>query len=218
MSLKSRFTEQDLEKIKNAVKHAESKISGEIVPVFVERSGSYEIANYRAGAVFASVSFLVIVVIDTYFPAYAIYDPFWIFVAVAADGITGAVLARYVDPVRKLFLNRGHLEQATSRRAQTAFLSEEVFNTRQRTGIMIFISFFEHKVIVLADSGISKVVEQKEWDALVQGIITNIRQGKLVDGIEAAIRRCGEILLEKGFVITPDDINELGDELRFDEK
>jgi len=40
----------------------------------------------------------------------------------------------------------------------------------------------------------------------------------LVEGTEAAISRCGEILLEKGFVITPDDINELKDDLRLDEK
>jgi len=217
MSLKSRFSEQDLERIKEAVKQAESKISGEIVPVFVERSGSYEIANYRAGGVFAAIAFLKIIIIDTYFPAYAVYDPFWIFVIVAGAGILGAVLANFIDPLRKLFLNRTYLDMATSRRAQTAFLAEEVFNTRQRTGIMIFISFFEHKVIVMADSGISKVVAQKEWDALVESIILHIRQGKLAEGIAGAIQRCGEILLEKGFIITPDDINELKDDLRFDQ-
>jgi putative membrane protein len=218
MSLKSRFSEQDLDKIRRAVKAAESKISGEIVPVFVERSGTYEIANYRAGAVFAAIAFLKIIVLDTWFPTLAIYDPFWIFVVVAGAGILGAVLAKYVDAVRKIFLNRIHLDLSTSRAAQGAFLTEEVFNTSQRTGIMIFVSFFEHKVIVLADTGISKVVAQHEWDSLVEGIISNIRQGKLVDGIEGAIKRCGEILLEKGFVISPDDINELGDDLRFDQK
>jgi putative membrane protein len=217
MSLKSRFSEQDLERIKEAVKQAESKISGEIVPVFVERSGSYEIANHRAGAVFAAIAFLKIIIIDTYFPAYAIYDPFWIFVIVAGAGILGAVLANFIDPLRKLFLNRTYLDMATSRRAQTAFLAEEVFNTRQRTGIMIFISFFEHKVIVMADSGISKVVAQKEWDALVESIILHIRKGQLAEGIAGAIKRCGEILLEKGFIISPDDINELKDDLRFDQ-
>lgn len=218
MSLKSRFSESDLTRIKNAVKQAESRISGEIVPVFVERSGNYDVAQYRAGLVFAGIAFFKIIIIDTYFPQYAVFDPFWLFIIVTASGILGALLSRYIDPVRKFFLNKGHLDQATARRAQTAFLAEEVFNTKQRTGIMIFVSFFEHKVIVLADSGISKVVDQKEWDSLVDGIISNIRQGKLVDGIEAAIGRCGEILLEKGFVIAPDDVNELGDDLRFDQK
>lgn len=108
------------------------------------------------------------------------------------------------------------MDQATRKRAENAFLQEEVFNTRQRTGIMIFISFFEHEVIVMADKGISEVVDQKEWDSMVRKIIDNVKQGKIVDGIEAAILRCGEILLEKGFVITPDDVNELGDDLRIE--
>jgi putative membrane protein len=66
----------------------------------------------------------------------------------------------------------------------------------------------------MADRGISKVVEQKEWDNVVRIMIENIRSGKLVEGIELAIKRCGEILLAKGFVKTDDDINELGDDLR----
>jgi putative membrane protein len=47
MSIQSRFSQQDLERIKAAVRTAEDKISGEIVPVFVERSGTYSIAVYR---------------------------------------------------------------------------------------------------------------------------------------------------------------------------
>lgn len=35
MSLKNRFTPQDLDRIKAAVKQAEEKISGEIVPVLL---------------------------------------------------------------------------------------------------------------------------------------------------------------------------------------
>jgi len=218
MSLQKRFSQQDLDRIKEAVRQAESKISGEIVPVFVERSSSYSIAGYRAGIFFAAIAFLKIIIIDTYFPAFAIYDPFWIFLLVVAAGLIGAALAQYVEPIQKLFLQKAYLDQATSRRAQSEFLSQEVFNTRLRTGIMIFISFFEHKVMVVADAGINKVVKQEEWDTLVQNIITSIRQGKLVEGIEGAVKRCGEILLEKGFVISPDDVNELGDDLRHDQK
>jgi putative membrane protein len=40
--------------------------------------------------------------------------------------------------------------------------------------------------------------------------------GKVVDGIEAAILRCGEILFEKGFLKTADDVNELKDDLRIE--
>jgi putative membrane protein len=144
-------------------------------------------------------------------------DPLFLFMAVVIGGLIGAGLINYVEPLKKLILNQAHLDQATRKRAESAFLAEEVFNTRHRTGIMIFVSFFEREVIVMADRGISKVVEQKEWDNLVRGITSHMKQAKVVEGIEAAIKRCGEILLEKGFVQTPDDINELRDDLRVEE-
>jgi len=153
---------------------------------------------------------------DRYYPSLAIYDPLKIFLGVALVGVIGAMISHFVDPVQKIFVSQEHLNRATRQRADTAFMQEEVFNTRHRTGIMIFISFFEREVIVMADRGISKVVEQKDWDKIVQGIIQNIRTGKVVDGIEAAILRCGDILLEKGFNKTTDDVNELGDDLRLE--
>ena len=66
----------------------------------------------------------------------------------------------------------------------------------------------------MADRGISKVVEQSEWDKIVAELVGFIRSGRAVEGIEAGIRRCGEILLQKGFHKTADDINELRDDLR----
>ena len=214
MSIQKRFTDQDFEKIKVAVKDAESKISGEIVPVFVERSGFYTIANYRAALIASSLTFLIIVLIDRYAPWLAVDDPLFIFLAVVLGGIVGASIPHFIHPAKRWFVNPKHLDEATKKKAETAFLEQEVFNTRHRTGIMIFVSFFEREVIVMADRGISKVVEQKEWDKMVQGIVENIRIGKVIEGIEGAIRRCGEILLEKGFVQTADDVNELRDDLR----
>ena len=217
MSIQKRFSAQELERIKAAVREAESKISGEIVPVFVEKSGFYSIANYRGALLGAALVFLLIVIFDRYVPM-AIYDrdPLLIFVFVSLGGFIGALMANFINPVKRLLLSQYHLDQATKKRAENAFLEEEVFNTRQRTGIMIFVSFFEHEVIVMADKGISKVVDQKVWDSLVRGIIENVRNGKITEGMEEAIKKCGEMLLEKGFVISADDVSELTDDLRIE--
>lgn len=216
MSIQKRFKPEELERIKAAVKQAESKISGEIVPVFVEKSGHYTIANYRAGVLGATAVFFLIILFDRYVPSLAVYDPVLIFVLVMLGGFIGALKANYIPFVKRMMLSQSYMDQSTRKRAESAFLQEEVFNTRLRTGIMIFISFFEHEVIVMADKGISKDVDQKEWDAIVRTIIENVKKGKVTDGIEKAILRCGEILLDKGFVISPDDVNELKDDLRME--
>ncbi|HCR53814.1 MAG TPA: hypothetical protein DIW27_05310 [Cytophagales bacterium] len=217
MSLKQRFSEQDLARIKAAVKDAESKISGEIVPVFVEKSGYYTIANYRGAMILASFAFSLIVIFDRYVPSLSVYDPLLIFVVVVVSGVLGAIITHYVLPIKFWLLSQFHLDQSTRKRAESAFLEEEVFNTRHRTGIMIFVSFFEHEVMVMADRGISKVVGQKEWDKIVGNLIEQIRKGNVTDGMIAAINRCTEVLLENGFVRTKDDVNELRDDLRLED-
>jgi putative membrane protein len=218
MRLKQTITEADLQRIKSAVKVAEDKISGEIVPVLVEHSGLYAVANYKASQIFAGLAFLIMIILDRYVITDVsntlYYDPVFIFFIVVAAGIIGFLIPQFSEGIRRRLLSQKQMDECTRQRAENAFLEEEVFNTRHRTGIMIFISFFEHEVIVMADRGISKVVDQKEWDAIVSDLIVHIRSGKIVAGIESGVKRCGEILLDKGFKKTADDVNELRDDLR----
>jgi putative membrane protein len=218
MNLKQNFSEADLQRIKNAVKDAENNISGEIVPVIVERSGPYTTATYKGGILLGLFCFVLIILLDRYVITDAsntlYYDPIFIFFVVILGGILGALVTTTFERIKRLLINQKQMDECTRQRAENAFLEEEVFNTRHRTGIMIFISFFEHEVIVMADRGISKVVDQKEWDKIVHDLVVHIRNGKVTDGIEAGIKRCGEILLEKGFHKTADDVNELRDDLR----
>src|ERR1700754_2288212 len=137
MSLQSRFSSEELSRIKAAVFEAESKISGEIVPVFVESSGRYTIANYRGGLIAAISTFLTIIFLDRYAPVqYAIYDPLTILITFLAAGIVGGGLAHYILPIKRLLINQADLDASTRVRAERAFLEQEVFNTRERTGIL----------------------------------------------------------------------------------
>jgi putative membrane protein len=218
MNLKQKFSEEDLQRIKHAVKEAENTISGEIVPVFVERSGTYATATYKGSIILGMVFFASMILLDRYVITDAsntlYYDPVFIFFVVVLGGVLGGLLTSIFEKLKRLLINQKQMDECTRQYAVNAFLEEEVFNTRHRTGIMIFISFFEHEVIVMADRGISKVVNQQEWDKIVKDLVSHIRNGKIVEGIEAGIKRCGEILLEKGFHKTADDINELRDDLR----
>lgn len=218
MKLKQKFSEADLQRIKGAVSEAEKKISGEIVPVIVERSGTYAIANFKASLIAGTICFILMIILDRYVIEDAshtlYYDPLFIFTVVMAGAAIGGLLPNLFPPLKRWLVSRDYLDESCRQSAENAFLEEEIFNTRHRTGIMIFISFFEHEVIVMADRGISKVVEQQEWDKIVAELVGNIRSGKIIEGIEAGIKRCGEILLEKGFQKTEDDINELRDDLR----
>ena len=94
-------------------------------------------------------------------------------------------------------------------------MDEEVFDTRERTGILIFVSLFERRVEVVGDSGINARVDPDDWVHVVEDILVGVRKGQMAEGFVKAINRCGALLEEKGVEIREDDSNELSDSVRF---
>ena len=92
-----------------------------------------------------------------------------------------------------------------------------MFKTIDRTGILIYISLLEHKVIVLGDKGINAVIDPEEWDTMVNNVVKGIKEKNPFKGIMNAINDCERVLLKHGFVVKPNDINELPNHLIIEE-
>jgi putative membrane protein len=74
------------------------------------------------------------------------------------------------------------------------FFVRRVTHTRNRCGILIFVSMAEHYARVIADEGIAQKVHQREWQAAIDTLIGHIRDGGIAAGFVAAIERCGAVL------------------------
>jgi putative membrane protein len=96
------------------------------------------------------------------------------------------------------------------KRALRHFTESGVYSTRDHTGILIFISLLERRVEILADKGISEKIPQNEWDDVIGGLITSIRENQMADGLCRAVELCGRKLAIH-FPVKPDDTNELSD-------
>ncbi|MFH1195269.1 MAG: TPM domain-containing protein [bacterium] len=214
MNIKKIFSENDLAEIKAAVQKAESEISGEIVPVVVEKCGNYSLSYYRASFLILAFTALLIFNIDRFYTPFLFVDPLTTFIVLAAGAVTGIILLFFYPQLKVLFIGNGEMERNVAIFTDAEFLSQEIFNTRQRTGILILIALFEKKVIIKADKGIAAVVDQKVWDDLIKSLISLIRKGEMKKGLIKAINDCAGILKERGFTISPDDTNELSDDLR----
>ncbi|RPH37202.1 hypothetical protein EHM92_03310 [bacterium] len=127
-------------------------------------------------------------------------------------------MPKMIPPLKRWFAGNLLMERRVAQRAAEAFVSEEVFKTRERTGIMIFLSILEHKVLVLGDSGINAKVKSEEWDDVVKRIVTGIRSGKPAEGLIDGIAQCGVLLQKHGVAIRQDDSDELSDSLRTNDK
>jgi len=89
-----------------------------------------------------------------------------------------------------------------------SFIEQGLHHTRDKTGILILISLFEHRVFVLADQGINDRVPKATWDEIVRMVTEGIRSGRTADALCAAVARCGE-LLEQHFPVKKGDTDEL---------
>ena len=93
-------------------------------------------------------------------------------------------------------------------------MEERVFATRDRTGVLIFVALFEHRVLVLADEGINERVDDDAWEEISDELALGLRRGTPAPALIHAVERCADLLAEHG--ISPlDPANELSDEPRF---
>jgi putative membrane protein len=97
-------------------------------------------------------------------------------------------LALVPPAVRRARAHRAALEQ---------FAVRHVTHTHNRCGILIFVSMAEHYARVIADEGIAQKVVAAEWQAAIDALISQIRDGQIAAGFVTAIERCGAVLAAK---------------------
>jgi putative membrane protein len=102
---------------------------------------------------------------------------------------------------------------AVDRAARLAFGEHAVYRTRDRTGVLIYLSALEHRVVILGDEGIHARVQNPGWEALVAELVQAIRDGRAGEGVCNVIGKLGTRLSEAA-PIRPDDENELPNHVR----
>ena len=206
--------EQDLAEIRVATTKAEARTSGEIVPYLVDRADEHVDGRYR-GAVLGAV--LATVVATGVHEGFDLWGPplvFWMLVPAWIGALLGFLACRISPGLLRALVPDAVIEVRVLRRAESAFLHEEVFKTRDRTGILIFLALLEHRAVILADSGIHQAVPQERWVELAGTLALGIRQGRAKEALIETIESCGELLVEHRVDIRPDDTNELADQPR----
>lgn len=218
MKLAAIFDAQAQERIVEAVRAVERESAAEVVPVVVAAAGEYPQAPWRAATLGALAGPAVMALLVRLVEIWGLPWEFWLLVPALAGAGMGFFLARWVPPVARLFLSQEELAKQARERAEHAFLTEEVFATAQRTGMLIFLALFERQVVVLGDKGIAALIPQERWGTVAASIARGIRQGKPVEALVWGIEACGKLLVEAGVLVQPGDRNELADQLRLAEE
>jgi putative membrane protein len=84
--------------------------------------------------------------------------------------------------------------------------------TTGRTGVMIYLSMREHRAEIVADESIAAKVPAEVWGEAMGDMLSEIRKGRIAEGLALGIRDVGFVLAEH-FPRGEDDTNELPDRL-----
>jgi len=196
----------DLAAIHAELVAAERKTVGEILPVVLERSDEHAGARWLAALTFLLLGSGVLALTSLW------HVPWLVLLLQLACGALGWATARLLPDFQRLFVREAHASAAAEEQAFQEFHLHGLHETQAKTGVLVFVSLFERRAIVLGDSGIDARVSEEHWRTTTERILAGIAAGSLRDGLVEGIRSCGEVLALH-FPWTAGDRNEVPDRL-----
>lgn len=200
------FSDEEKERIRQAVVAAESRTTGEIATMVLDHSDRYHEAEVLGGVLVAGLAALIIatgvqlVTIWAYIPMVCILY------------IPSRLLFIRVPRLKLPFINKLRMMHAVRERAVRAFYEKRLYKTREENGILIFISILERKVWILGDRSVDRKIPHAAWQIHAREISTGIREGRGCEALCTVIGKYGLVLAEH-FPRKEDDTNELPDDL-----
>ncbi len=195
------------QKLTELIGKLEARSSLEVVAVLASRSGSYQdIEHILAFA--GSLACLL----------YLIHSPvefktdLWVVWLLVAYLATLALVRRWPGLWRPL-VSRARRRAQCQSQARAAFMEERVASTRERTGLLVYLSRLEREVVLLSDLGVDrhfpqshfhqlerKVAQSSSWAAFETSLLSEL------DALEEPFARA--------MPAAADDSNELDNEIR----
>ena len=204
------FTPEEKKRLKAITQEVESRTIGEIVVMVVDRSDHYIEAEVLGGILLGSLLSLILTVLF-------FHSSIWSYVPLSfLFFFPCRFLFQRMEALKKLFIGMRRKEEAVRLRAERTFFEKGLYRTKKNTGVLFFLSLLERKVWVLADKGIYEKMDQETLNRFADEVSGGIREGRACEALSQAIQEIG-VLLSKHFLITPDDTDELPDDVMTEE-
>lgn len=218
------MTEADHQRITGAVHAAEAGSAGEIVTIIADQSDQYlDIAMWWS--VLAGVIGLAALALfpEFYANLVATFSGGWVTETTVADALELALAVFIIKFVAmrlimqwraaRFWLTPKRLKAGrVRRRAVRYFKVGAESRTSGRTGILIYLSMAEHVAEIVADEAIHSKVAGDVWGEAMAKLVSHVREGRIADGMIAAISDVG-VVLAQHLPRAADDVNELPDRL-----
>jgi putative membrane protein len=190
------------QQLDEAIAELESRSRAELVVVVRPAAGDY-LGNDMLVASGAALAML----------AFQLYSSFefalhWMLIDPPLLGAATLALLRAAPGLRAMFVGEARMRAAVETAAAACFHHKGIRHTRERTGILVYVSLFEAMVVVLPDSGISQTIPTDAWRDAVGPIEAVLRDEGDAGTLAIRLRVLADVL-ERWCERRADDIDEL---------
>lgn len=215
----SLFSAEDKQAVEAAIAEAEKMTAGEIIPVVATISGRYDRAEDLFGLLFALIALSVAWLLfqgTTQAAWSTAQTPVLGLPATAGiligGFVIGAALATHFPMLRLPFIARAEMIEEVERRALETFQRQRVRDTSSGTGVLIYVSLYEHVVKVIGDDGVAAHLSSDSLEDICKLVVDGLKRGRPADGLRQAVKKTGE-LLAAHLPPTAGDANEIANQL-----
>lgn len=195
---------QSFEEIEKTISLAEKGTRGEIIPMVVRRSST--IGHVQPLLFMSLVSLflaLSLMIEDMGFE--------WDVVVVMILWGVSYGLSKF-DLVQRFLTADVDEALQVNLRAEVEFYEAGLNKTEGGTGVLIFLSLMERRVVVLADPSIDEKVKPETWKEISDLIIHGMKKKNLQEGLQDAVLKCG-VILKEHFPANGNNPNEIRNHL-----
>jgi len=189
-----------------SVRSAEAQTSAEIVVAVRKSSGRYGVLAYHFGLGLAAAVVAYLLLTPTEYSVEAIV------LEGAVAFALGSLLAANLDTVKRALSRGSTLDANVHSGARVAFFDLGISRTSGRNGLLVYVSLFERRCVVLADIGIRDAELGPGWSACGDQLADAVKRRDLAL-FERAIEELGRVL-GAAHPRAADDVNELPDEVQ----
>ena len=206
------LTPVQTEAITARVAQAEARTGVQIVTAVTDKSHTYPQLPWKAFALAVALSGLALVLLDGLRPNWVTASTALLQIGVLlAAGAATALLVIFVPAIARLFLRAPRRDLEVRRHAESLFLRHQLFATRERNGVLMLVSLFEHKVEIIADRAFAGQVTPADWRRVIGPMTSLLQEGRPADAMLAGIQGVEALLAGKGFRGRAGATNELPD-------
>lgn len=211
--MKQILSDQERSRLDARVAETEQRTGTQIVLSVIQRSDVYAELPWKAFAMGTSAAGLILLLLYWRFHDRYPDDQAVIMVAgILASGAFLALLSVIMPRFAKCFLSGYRAEVEVQQYAQSLFLGRELFATEKRTGILLLVSLFERRVVILSDRGLDARLTEEDRRCMIAAMTPFLKRrqiGQAFDaGLDSLSRMLATISSEARNNELPDDIIE----------